>query len=186
MPHIELSPQIPGIVSLFAFRPATAHPLSLLAETLLRPPASDNDSGALTRGERELIAALVSTLNNCEFCSESHAAFARAQLPKPEQVAAVRKDFKTAEISEKMRALLQIASEVQQSGRAVRPESVAAAKAHGASDVDLHDTVLIAAAFCMFNRYVDGLATVPAPNTEAYDQMAAGIVSGGYLAALSR
>jgi len=177
MPHIALPPSLPGILSLFAYRPETAGPLNALAETLLRGPSS------LTRGERELIAAFVSKRNECVFCNASHAAFARAQLPNgADVVRAVCEDYRSAPIGEKLRALLAIAAQVQTSGRAVTVEAVEAARAEGASDQEIHDTVLIAAAFCMFNRYVDGLGTVLPPDAAAYDVMAERIVSEGYTA----
>lgn len=176
MAHIELVTDSPGIRGLFEFRPETARPLSLLAETLLR---SEN---SLTRGERELIATYVSHLNECHFCMSSHAAFAAAQLPDGwETVDGVLHDPASAPVSEKMKGLLAIAGEVQKSGKAVSSETVDAARAAGATDVEIHDTVLIAAAFCMFNRYVDGLATFAPAAREDYISMAERIVTQGYL-----
>jgi AhpD family alkylhydroperoxidase len=75
MPHITLNSREPGIRGLFRYRPETGRLLSELAEALLRGP------GTLTRGERELIAAYVSALNDCRFCASSHSACAAAQLP---------------------------------------------------------------------------------------------------------
>ncbi|MEU7895944.1 peroxidase-related enzyme [Nonomuraea sp. NPDC049152] len=179
MPHIRLNTDLPGILSLFAFRPETARPLSELAEVLLRGPS------ALTRGERELIAAYVSALNDCQFCTSSHAAFAAAQLPEGMAlIDQVRADPATAPISHKLRVLLAVASAVQRGGREVQATQIEAAREAGASDVEIHDTVLIAAAFCMYNRYVDGLATVTPDDPAAYQQAAGRIVAGGYLAAL--
>src|SRR5262249_20669455 len=148
MPHIDLPEGVPGIRSLMVYRPETAAPLNLLAETLLR---SDN---SLTRGERELIAGYVSALNQCRFCEMSHSAFAAAQLDDGwDVVDAVKADPDAAEVSDKMKALLAIAALVQQSGLAVTEDAIARARDEGATDVEIHDTVLIAAAFCMFNRY---------------------------------
>jgi uncharacterized peroxidase-related enzyme len=180
VPHIHLGNDAPGIRSLFAFRPETAGPLSDLAEVLLRGPSS------LGRGERELIAAYVSSLNDCEFCTSSHAAFAAAQLtggmPLVDQV---RDDPEKAPVSGKLRTLLRIAAAVQRSGREVREEDIVAAREAGASDVEIHDTVLIAAAFCMYNRYVDGLATLAPTDPEGYRVMADRIVADGYVSALT-
>jgi uncharacterized peroxidase-related enzyme len=158
------------------FRPETAAPLLQLAEVLLR------DDNTLSRGERELIAAYVSSLNQCGFCERSHASFAAWQLEGGESlVEQVERDPETAPISDKLRALLGIAAKVQADGRTVTDEDVAAARAHGASDTEIHDAVLIAAAFCMFNRYVDGLATWTPTDPDAYDQMTRRIVEHGYL-----
>ena len=177
MPHIDLPDHLPGITALFAVRPDTAEPLQTLAETLLRGP------GGLTRGERELIAAYVSHLNACRFCCDSHTAFAGAQLPGGSTlVREILRDPGSAPVGDKLRALLRIAEKVQVGGRHVLPEDVDAARAAGATDDDIHDTVLIAAAFCMFNRYVDGLATRRPEAPEAYDEMAERIVEHGYLA----
>ncbi|WP_242908185.1 carboxymuconolactone decarboxylase family protein [Actinomadura terrae] len=177
MPHIALGNDAPGILSLFAYRPETARPMNELAEILLRGPST------LTRGARELIAAYVSSLNDCDFCASSHSAFAAAQLPEGmELVARVRADLDGAPIPEKLKALLRVAAAVQRSGQDVRPEDIAAARAAGATDLELHDTVLIAAAFCMFNRYVDGLATTVPDNPDDYAAVAKVIVEGGYQA----
>jgi uncharacterized peroxidase-related enzyme len=175
MPHINLGNDAPGIVSLFAYRPEAAKPLCDLAEVLLRGPNS------LTRGERELIAAYVSTLNDCSFCGDSHAAFAAAQLPEGMTlVDQVRTDPAGAPVSPKLAALLPIAAAVQRGGKNVREEDVAAAREAGATDVEIHDTVLIAAAFCLYNRYVDGLATTLPDDPDGYAEMAELIVNVGY------
>lgn len=175
MPHISLGNDAPGIVSLFAYRPETAKPMIDLVNLLLCGPNS------LSRGERELIAAYVSSLNDCSFCTDSHAAFAAAQLPEGMAlVNQVRSDPDAAAVSAKMRALLRIAGAVQRGGKHVRDEDVAAARQAGATDTEIHDTVLIAAMFCMANRYVDGLATTLPDDPAAYALMADLIVSAGY------
>jgi uncharacterized peroxidase-related enzyme len=177
VPHIDLPEGIPGIRSAMAFRPETAEPLCQLAEVLLR---GDN---TLSRGERELIAAYVSNLNECFFCETSHSTFAALQLagglPVVEEV---KRDLEHAPVSEKLRALLAIAAKVKTGGKSVTDEDVAAARDQGATDTEIHDTVLIAAAFCMFNRYVDGLATWAPTEPEAYEEIGRRIVDHGYLA----
>ncbi len=177
MPHIALSTDAPGIAGLFDYRPQTARPLCELAEVLLR------GDHTLSRGERELIAAYVSALNDCRFCSSSHAAFAAAQLPDGMAlVEDVRADIDSAPVPAKLKALLKIAAAVQRGGLAVTADDVAAARSADATDLEIHDTVLIAAAFCMFNRYVDGLATIAPADPAAYASMADRIVADGYLA----
>lgn len=175
MPHIDVANQLPGIVSLFAFRPETEVPLSLLAQTLLRGEST------LTEGERELIAAYVSHRNECEFCHGSHAGAAKHFLDWDWDVMAqTMADPDGAPISEKMRALLKIAGKVQQDGRLVTDQDVALARNLGATDIEIHDTVLIAAAFCMYNRYVDGLASMK-PDPAAYDEMGKMLATQGYV-----
>jgi len=176
MPHIALDSAEPGIRGLLRYRPETGRPLSELAEVLLRGPST------LTRGERELIAAYVSALNDCRYCASSHSACAAAQLPEGmELVEQVRADPGTAAVSAKLKALLQIASAVRDSGRAVTAELVGAAREAGATDVEIHDAVLIAAAFCMFNRYVDGLDTIVPDDPAVYEAGAQRLVTHGYL-----
>lgn len=176
MPHINLGNDEPGIRSLFVYRPDTAQPLRMLAEVLLRGPST------LSRGERELIATYVSSLNGCSYCTSSHAAAAAAQLPDGmtlvDQVCAAPQ---TAPVTAKLGALLRIAAAVQRGGKNVREEDVAAARQAGATDQEVHDTVLIAAAFCMYNRYVDGLGTTPRPDLAAYETAAQAVLSNGYL-----
>ncbi|MEV4118651.1 carboxymuconolactone decarboxylase family protein [Micromonospora sp. NPDC049645] len=178
MAHIDLGvdeKRFPGISGPMRYRPETAKPLNELAEILLRAPHS------LPAGERELIAAYVSGRNDCNFCCASHSAFSAAQLDEGMTlVDQVRADLDTAPISEKLRALLRIAGAVQISGRNVTTELVADARAAGATDLEIHDTVLIAAAFCMFNRYVDGLGTFAPEGQEAYAETARRIVDFGY------
>ncbi|WP_436501068.1 carboxymuconolactone decarboxylase family protein [Actinokineospora sp. HUAS TT18] len=183
MAHIDLGvdeTQFPGITGPMRFRPETAKPLNELAEILLRQPHS------LSAGERELIAAYVSGLNECKFCCTSHSAFAAAQLDEGMPlVDQVRTNLDAAAIPEKLRALLRIAGAVQESGRKVTPSLVEAARSEGATDVEIHDTVLIAAAFCMFNRYVDGLGTLAPDSPERYEEAAQRVIHHGYGAATS-
>ncbi|OLF06422.1 carboxymuconolactone decarboxylase family protein [Actinophytocola xanthii] len=178
MAHIDLGVDeelVPGINGPMAFRPETAKPLNELAEVLLRGPHP------LTPGERELIAAYVSGLNECQFCHNSHAAFAAAQLDGGMAVVdQVRADLDSAPVSAKLRALLRIAAAVRDGGRSVTAEMVAAARDEGATDLEIHDTVLIAAAFCMYNRYVDGLATFAPADPGRYAEAARRIVERGY------
>jgi uncharacterized peroxidase-related enzyme len=176
MAHIPLREGLPGIRGLLDYDPETARPLSELAEVLLCR------SAGLSRGERELIAAHVSTLNHCTFCAATHGAAARHLLGERAALAdAVQADCAAAPVDEKLRALLALAARVQQGGRAVGEADVAAARRHGATDAEIHDTVLIAAAFCMYNRYVDGLAAWTPDDPAAYDRMGAALAAGGYL-----
>jgi uncharacterized peroxidase-related enzyme len=174
--HIAVPEGLPGIVGLLVYCPETAKPLTELAEQLLRKDST------LTRGERELIASYVSSLNECTFCCESHSAVAACELDdNKELVLAVRDDFTTADISEKMKALLAIAKKVQKKARSVNARDIAKARAEGATDREIHDAVLIAAAFCMYNRYVDGLGTWAPENQEVYDAMGKQISQFGYV-----
>lgn len=175
MPHIPLPEQLPGITGLLEYRLDTAQPIRELTQILLRGEST------LTEGERELIAALVSARNGTNFCEAAHTKAADLLLGESETACAVKQNIETAPVSEKMRALLQIAAFTQESGKAVTPEAVAHAREAGATDREIHDTVLIAALFCLYNKYVDGLATV-APTDPAFYQMLGERITGrGYV-----
>jgi uncharacterized peroxidase-related enzyme len=176
MAHIQLPEGLPGIRGAMAFRPETAKPLNELVEILLHGPNS------LTPGERELIATYVSTENDCYYCQTIHGAIAAASLNGDEAlVKKVKVDFKNAAISDKLKALLVIAGQVQKGGKQVTAEAVTGAKKAGATDIEIHDTVLIAAAFCMFNRYVDGLATTQPRDEAMYRERGKRVARDGYV-----
>lgn len=175
MSHIHLPEGLPGIRGLFAFRPETAEPLCHLGEILLHQP------NTLSAADRELIATYVSSRNDCYYCQTSHGAIAAHHLGGNEElVLQVKQDFETAPISDKLKALLAIAGKVQESGKQVRTQDIERARRNGATDREIHDTVLIAAAFCMYNRYVDGLATWAPSDLSAYKERAAAVAVGGY------
>jgi uncharacterized peroxidase-related enzyme len=178
MAHIDLKNDYPGILGPMAFKPETGLALNQLAEAALR------GNSTLTQGERELIAGCVSFWNNCNFCHRSHAAAAEFCLKsEPGFTKSVAQNVDGAPITEKMKALLKIAHKVQQDGKKVQTADIDLAKSKGATDMEIHDTVLVAAAFCMFNRYVDGLGTF-APEEGAPYYFATGERLGtvGYLA----
>ena len=148
--------------------------MTALTDVLMRAPNS------LGQAERELIAASVSARNGCVFCRESHAAIAACYLQDEALVAQVVQDPERAAVSDKLKALLALAARVQQGGLAVRHEDVGRARGAGATDLEIHDTVLIAATFCMFNRYVDGLAAWTPEDPEGYRQRARLVAEHGY------
>jgi uncharacterized peroxidase-related enzyme len=176
MPHIQLPDGIPGILGPMAFSPDTAKPLNELAEVLLRAPNS------LSSAEREMIATYVSSQNDCYFCQHAHGAAAAHYLGGNESlIQEIKRDFEAAPVSDKLKALLAIAGKVQKGGQHVATEDVERARQKGATDKEIHDTVLIAAAFCMYNRYVDGLATWAPTDPERYRQNGKRLVEQGYV-----
>jgi uncharacterized peroxidase-related enzyme len=176
MAHIRLPEGIPGILGPMAFSPETAKPLNALAEVLLRGP------NTLTPAEREMIATYVSSQNGCHFCQSAHGAVAAHHLGGDEKlVNQVKLDFESAAISEKMKALLSIAGRVQKAGKQVTEADIARARRQGATDKEIHDTVLIAAAFCMYNRYVDGLATWAPNDPQMYRENGRRLAEQGYV-----
>lgn len=175
MPHINVDESLPGIRSLMAFSPATATPMGELANLLLR-----SDDG-LSMADRELIAAHVSYLNDCFYCQQSHGAIAVCYLDgNNDLVEQVKKNYANADIPDKLKALLDIAGSVQKGGKHVTPGQIEHARDLGATDKDIHDTVLIAATFCMFNRYVDGLAANTPTDLSTYPLRAKQIAEKGY------
>ena len=175
MPYITVNENLPGIRSLLAFSPETAEPIGALTNLLLR------SNEGLSMADRELIAARVSYLNDCFYCHNSHGEIAVCYLEgNRELVEKVKTDYENAPVSDKLKALLSIAGSVQKGGKHVTPEQVEKAKALGATDKDIHDTVLIAAAFCMFNRYVDGLAANTPADLSTYPPRAKQVAEHGY------
>lgn len=174
MPHIALPEGLPGISAGFALRPETAKPMRELAHILLHQP------GSLSPGERELIATFVSSRNCTTFCALSHGAAAAAHLGGDTVVKQVQTDFTQADVSPKLKALLAIAGKVQQDGKLVTSADAEAARREGATDLEIHDTVLIAAAFSMYNRYVDGLGTWQPSDPAMYAQMGKHLAEEGY------
>jgi uncharacterized peroxidase-related enzyme len=176
MAHIKVPDNLPGILGPMAVSPESTKALRELAEVLLR------GQNTLTPGERETIAAYVSSQNHCCFCQLSHSAAAAEHLGgNYELLDQIKQNFGTADISEKLKALLAIAGKVQKGGKHVTAADVDHARQQGATDKEIHDTVLIAAAFCMFNRYVDGLGTWQPTDPEAYRDMGRNMAHAGYV-----
>lgn len=176
MAHIKLPDGLPGIRGLMAFRPETAKPLNELAEVLLR---SEN---SLSRGERELIATYVSSLNDCFFCQNAHGGLAQHYLQCDMNfIDQVKSDYESTSISDKLKSLLAIAGSVQKGGKHVTLEQIEKAKLLGVTEMEIHDTVLIAAAFCMFNRYVDGLGTWAPQDRQIYIDRGPRRAAEGYI-----
>jgi uncharacterized peroxidase-related enzyme len=174
MPYISVEAHLPGITGLLEYRKDTAKPIRDLTQFLLRGPST------LTEGERELIATVVSAGNQCTFCTTAHTAAAVLLLGEGETAAKVKDNIAEAPVSDKMKALLTIAALVRESGKSVTAEAIAKAKTEGATDLEIHDTVLIAALFCLYNRYVDGLGTALPADAAYYNTLAERLVNHGY------
>jgi uncharacterized peroxidase-related enzyme len=178
MSHIEFAEGLPGIRGPLAFSPATTKPLCDLVEVLLHAPHT------LSPAEREMIAAYVSSENDCYYCQTSHGSTAAEHLggmPRDYQlIDQIKQNYEATPLSDKMKALLAIAGKVQKGGKHVTTEDVERARRHGASDKEIHDTVLIAAAFCLFNRYVDGLGTWQPRDPEFYREVGKQTARLGY------
>ncbi|MBK9168202.1 MAG: peroxidase-related enzyme [Bryobacterales bacterium] len=177
MPFISLEDGLPGMRSLQTFRPETAGPLNELANILLR------GANSLSPAERELIGTVVSAGNDCVYCQSIHGAVAACHFGGDNDlVEQAKRDPEAAPLPEKMRALLHLAGLVRLGGKHVTGETVERARAAGATDLEIHDTVLIAAAFCMFNRYVDGLGTWAPEDPGFYRERGEYLARAGYAA----
>lgn len=174
MAHIKIEDGLPGILGLLEYRLDTAKPIRELTHLLLRGESS------LSEGEREMIATIVSHGNECTFCTKAHTAAADLLLENPSITSLIKEDIDEAPISEKMKALLKIASKVQKSGRLVNEADIETAHKAGATDLEIHDTVLIASLFCLYNRYVDGLNSWTPENPAFYKSLANRIGPRGY------
>lgn len=176
MAYIEFNNDEPGIRGPMTYSPHTAKPMNELAEILLR-----NEDNTLTKGERELIGTYVSYLNDCFFCQNVHGAMAGHYMECDiRKIDNIKADFNSSDLSDKMKSLLTIAGSVQKGGKFVTQQQIDNARNNGASDKEIHDTVLIAAAFCMFNRYVDGLNTWAPPDRQVYVDRAPIRAADGY------
>lgn len=175
-------PDVPGIGAAIRLTPALGLHLRGLADALL---VDDFPGATLDRAEREMLATAVSAANDCFFCMDSHNAHASALLEKSGATEAVPLlDMLNVGSSEgfgdKMRALLRIARTVRRAPRDLTADDVAAAIAAGAADADVQLAVLIAAAFSMYNRMVDGFRARTAPSVDAYRARAEEIAAYGY------
>lgn len=175
MPYIPLKENLPGITGLLDYRKDTALPIRQLTQILLRGEST------LSEGERELIAAVVSNGNECAFCTAAHTAAADLLLGDSTIAEKAKHAPDEVTVSDKMKSLLSIARAVQKNGKLVTPAMVEEAKANGATDRELHDTVLIAALFSLYNRYVDGMASVTPTEPAFYNRLAVILKDKGYL-----
>ncbi len=180
MPYIPLKENLPGITGLLDYRKDTALPIRQLTQILLR------GNSTLTEGERELIATVVSHGNECAFCTAAHTAAADILLNDDAIAEKVKFEPDKAPVSNKMKALLTIAKAVQKNGKLVTQDMVDEARAQGATDIELHDTVLIAALFSLYNRYVDGLASVTPTDPAFYNRLGNILKDKGYMPSENR
>jgi uncharacterized peroxidase-related enzyme len=139
--------------------PNTHNALNGVADVLLR------GLNTLAPAERELIAIHVSAMNGCAYCQTIHSAIAAHHLGGDEQILAqVKEDFRESPIPEKLKALLCIAGKVRGNGANLTEADVQCARKLGATDLEIHDTLLIASMFCMCSGKGWREASRPRPN----------------------
>ncbi len=177
-------PEVPGIGVAMRLTPGLGLHMRGLADELL---VNDYPGATIRRHEREMLATAVSAANDCFFCMDSHAAHARALLEREgvlelAPMLDVIRENSSDGLSDKMRALVHIARTVQAAPLRLTREDVEAAVAAGATDGDVQLAVLIAAAFSMYNRMVDGFRARTPASEDAYAERAAEIAERGYSA----
>jgi uncharacterized peroxidase-related enzyme len=175
-------PDVPGILTAIRLTPGLGVHLRGLADELL---VNDFPGTTLERGEREMLATAVSAANDCFYCMDSHGAFATAVLEQGGStdlipLVDVVKVGSSEGFDDKMRALLHISRTVRREPRDLAAADVAAAHAAGATDADVQLAVLIAAAFSMYNRMVEGFRARTLPTPDAYSARATEIAEHGY------
>ena len=175
MPHIPVEVHLPGITGLLEYRQDTAAPIRALTQLLLR------GTSTLSAGERELIASLVSSRNQCVFCTTAHSTAADILMGEEESCRKVKENYQDAPVSNKMKALLHIAALAQVNGKNVNDAAIEQARQAGATDREIHDTVLLTGLFCLYNKYVDGLATALPDNPVYFKQLGERITTIGYI-----
>ncbi len=174
MSYIPLEEHLPGVTGLLEYDQEAAAPIRELTQILLRGVST------LSEGERELIATVVSNGNQCRFCTAAHSAAADILLGNNETSKKVKENIVTAPVSDKMKSLLTIALMVRENGKCVTQDAIDTARSRGATDIEIHDTVLIAALFCLYNRYVDGLATFTPTDPGFYTSLGERLKNHGY------
>ena len=182
LPIVDGLPDLPGIIVAMNLSPTLAGPLRALANALL---VDEFPGSTLRRGERELLATATSAGNDCFYCMDTHGAFAaellrRDQAPEVETLIDSIKGGELSKLDAKLSALATMARRVAREPRSLDRDHVARAKAAGATDGDVQLTILIAAAFCMYNRMVDGLRARTPANVAAYEARAREIADYGY------
>jgi uncharacterized peroxidase-related enzyme len=175
-------PDAPGILAAIRLTPGLGVHLRGLADELL---VNDFPGASISRGEREMLATAVSAANDCFYCMDSHGAFASAVLERSGVMAPASlidgiKGGSSDGLDDRMQALLHIARTVRREPLDLTAADVAAAQAAGATDADVQLAVLIAAAFSMYNRMVEGFRAKTPPTTDVYHERAAEIAEHGY------
>ncbi len=175
-------PDVPGILAAIRLTPGLGVHLRGLADELL---VHDFPGSTLVRAQREMLATAVSAANDCFYCMDSHGAFATALLQSTGATHLVPlidtiKLGSSEGLDPKMQALLHISRTVRRDPRELTAGDVEAALAAGATDADTQLAVLIAAAFSMYNRMVDGFRAQTPPSAEAYRARAGEIAEHGY------
>jgi 4-carboxymuconolactone decarboxylase len=151
---------VPNVFRAYAKRPEHFRAFMAYHDVLMKGPSN------LSRAEREAIVVAVSAENRCQYCLTAHGAALRIlgkDGPLAEQIA---NNWRTADCTPRLRAILAFASRVNEPGFAASDEEIAALHAQGFSDDDIWDIAAIAAFFGFSNRMA-GVMDMR-PNAEFY------------------
>ena len=143
-------PEVPGILQCFATHPPLLEHMMSLAETMLFSP------GALGRANKEMLATFVSSQNHCDYCADSHGFFLRMNGGTSELLtAATSCDLESTSLNSAQRALLQFVQKITDDSSAISPQDVELLRESGWTDLQIAETIHLAALFACFNRVVN-------------------------------
>lgn len=151
---------IPNVFLAYAQRPEHFRAFMQYHDLLMKGPSG------LSRAEREAIVVAVSAENDCLYCVAAHGAALRI-LGKDAIVAdQIAVNWRTADLSPRLRAILAFASRVNERGFSANEEEIAELRAAGLAPDDVWDVAAIAAFFGFSNRMAGALDM--RPNAEFY------------------
>ena len=143
-------PQVPGILQCFATHPPLLEHMMGLARTMLFT------EGALGRKNKELLATFVSSRNQCAYCADSHGSSLLVNGGSPDLLsAALTCDLHSTSIDAHQAALLHFVQKVTDDSQHINPADIETLRAHHFTDLQIAETIHLAALFACFNRVVN-------------------------------
>ena len=138
-----------GIASVFANNKVRARPMRELRKQIMRGPSP------LSVGERELIAAFVSTLNQCEFCAGGHTALA-ARTVDVRVLDELIANIDTAAISDRLKPIFRFVKKLTEAPSRIVQADVESIHAAGWEESAVEDAIAVCSLFNMLNRIANG------------------------------
>jgi uncharacterized peroxidase-related enzyme len=149
---------VPNVFLALAHRPAEWRAFMAYHDALLL-----KESGALTKGEREMIIVVTSAANQCLYCVVAHGAILRVYEKQPHLADQIAVNYRKAAITPRQRAMLDFAFKVTTASHLIDDADFAALHAHGFTDEDAWDIGAIAAFFGLSNRMANLSGMQPNP-----------------------
>lgn len=164
---------LPDAARLVFYRPDFyGKPMTAFTQEAMRGPS------AWSIGDRELMAAYVAKMNECEFCIKAHTAVAAKAYQDEARVVAVLADLETAPIEEPLRATLRLLGKLTRD-HTVDAEDMRTLLAVGVSREQIEDALAVSFAFNTTARLADAFEFhVPGP--AGFDAGAKHLLSRGY------